>query len=80
MIVPAAIDDGATPLHSEELQDGQPFGDVRVVDPFKHPPAAVNEPATARSGPQARNFAARTSTRAVKAGARSGAPAIGRTL
>jgi hypothetical protein len=47
MIVQAAIDGGATPLYSEDLQDGQQFGDVRVVDPFKHPPAAVNEPAAA---------------------------------
>ena len=44
MIVQAAIDSGASILYSEDLQDGQQFGPVQVVNPFAQPDLAVNEP------------------------------------
>jgi predicted nucleic acid-binding protein len=44
MIVQAAIDAGASVLYSEDLNDGQDFGEVRVVNPFKQPDLAANEP------------------------------------
>lgn len=53
MIVQAALDSGASILYSEDLQDGQKFGPVQIVNPFTQPDLAVNEPratyATARS-------------------------------
>lgn len=50
MIVQAAIDSGASILYSEDLQDGQQFGPVQVVNPFAQPDLAVNEPAARYAG------------------------------
>lgn len=36
MVVQAAIEAGCTKLYSEDLNDGQHFGSVIVVNPFKH--------------------------------------------
>lgn len=46
LVVQAAIDAGCTTLYSEDLQDGQQFGSLTVVDPFQHPPT-VHEAAAA---------------------------------
>jgi len=46
LAVQAAIDAGCTTLYSEDLQDGQQFGSLTVVDPFLHPPT-VHEAAAA---------------------------------
>lgn len=35
LIVQAAIDLGCTTLYSEDLQDGQQFGNLTIVNPFK---------------------------------------------
>lgn len=52
MIVQAAIDSGSTTLYSEDLHDGQRFGDLRVVDPFTHPPVAASEPVATYKAPR----------------------------
>jgi len=41
LIVAAAQAGGCTHLLTEDLQDGQAFGDLVVVDPFAHEPAEV---------------------------------------
>ena len=41
LIVAASQAGGCTHLLTEDLQDGQSFGDVTVVDPFVHEPADV---------------------------------------
>ncbi len=37
LIVETAVDAGAATLLTEDLQHGQVFGDLRVVDPFRNP-------------------------------------------
>jgi len=47
MIVQAAIDSGASILYSEDLQTGQTFGPVRVVNPFAEPQLQLNQDVSA---------------------------------
>lgn len=41
LIVAAAMQQGCSDLISEDLQDGQDFDGVRVLDPFANPPTSV---------------------------------------
>jgi predicted nucleic acid-binding protein len=42
LIIAAASASGCTHLLTEDLQDGQVVGDIRVVNPFLHPPDATS--------------------------------------
>jgi predicted nucleic acid-binding protein len=48
LIIQAAQAAGAEILYSEDLSDGQRFGDLRVVNPLTSGPPAVTSPKRSR--------------------------------
>lgn len=51
LIVQAAQASGAAVLYSEDLSDGQRYGAVRVVNPFRRPRSSRRPPASADAEP-----------------------------
>ena len=63
LIVQAALDAGCTTLYTEDLQAGQRFGDLEVVNPFAD---AAHEPAPAWPQPKAKAVRSRARAPAAK--------------